>query len=112
GPGRVVRTRTGTPLWRPGTGEGNMVSRPGMAKVRACLAGLLLMLATMVQAEAGEQHSAYWAGFAFTGEASARAEAVPYSSATLDAGTTEALNAKLLAALRRQVPANIRLIDD
>lgn len=81
-----------------------------MARARAGLVGLLLSCTAAAHAGAGDQ--AYWAGFAFTGEASARAEAVPHASAAVDAGGIEALNASLLAALRRQQPAHIALVED
>lgn len=80
------------------------------ARVRACLAGVLL--ACIATAQAATADNAYWAGFAFTGDASARTEAVPHASAALDAGGTEALNARLLDALRQRPPTHITLIED
>ncbi len=71
----------------------------------------LLALAMVAQADGGKQQ-VYWAGFAFTGEASARDEAVPHSAAAIDAGGIETLNRQLSSALKRQPPQRLALIDD
>lgn len=71
----------------------------------------LLALAMVAQADGGKQQ-VYWAGFAFTGEASARDEAVPHSAAAIDAGGIETLNRQLSSALKRQPPQRLVLIDD
>lgn len=82
-----------------------------MARALACLAAVFVSCMASVHAGSGKQE-AYWAGFAFTGDASARAEAVPHATAALEAGGIEALNARLLAALRRQPPAHVALVED
>lgn len=80
------------------------------ARVLACLMAVCC-LSWVAFAHAGpEKQEVYWAGFAYTGEASARAEAVPYSADLLADGGME-LNARLLEVLRRRAPSHITLIE-
>lgn len=88
-----------------------MALNPGMARVRACLVVLLFSCVGIAHADTGHRN-AYWAGFAFTGDASVLSDAVPHATAAVDAIGTESLNATLLGALRRQAPAHLTLIED
>ena len=81
------------------------------SRIRACLGILLFACAGIVHAESGRQN-VYWAGFAFTGNASALSDAVPHTNAARDAVGVELLNATLLGALRRQAPTHLALIED
>ncbi len=80
------------------------------ARAFACmLVACCLSWAAFAHAGSGNQ-GVYWAGFAYTGEASARAEAVPYSAVLLTDGGAE-LNARLLEVLRRRAPSHLTLIE-
>lgn len=85
-------------------------------KMRAGGARVWLWLCMMTLAgfaHANEKNQqVYWAGFAFTGEASARTEVAPHSTAVIDDRGAQALNAQLAAGLRRQPPAHLQLISD
>lgn len=86
----------------------------GKKRARAPRAWLLLC----VIAFAGVAHAAdksqqvYWAGFAFTGQATTRADVAPHSTAVIERRGAEALNQQLGGALRRQPPAHLQLISD
>lgn len=87
-----------------------------MRKTRACSRmrwGALLLAVVAVFCQAGEAPlDVYWAGFAYTGEASSRAEAAPHSNAAIDSRGVEPLNATLLGTLERQPPKQLALIPD
>lgn len=83
--------------------------------MRLCWLALhaLLLMSGMAQAHAaGETRQVYWAGFAFTGNASTQADVVPYSTASIDAGGTGAINARLLEELAKNPPRHLGLIAD
>lgn len=83
----------------------------GMARVLACLVGLSAWMAWGTVAADGGKQDVYWAGFAFTGEASTRGDAVPYTDAAVEGRGAEALNMQMLAALHRNPPTHITVID-
>lgn len=90
-----------------------MGSRKGSVYLRVRWWGCLLAGLTIMTAQAGnDSQDTYWAGFAYTGQASFRADVVPHTSEAVDKGGIEALNARLLEALRRQPPRSLSLIED
>ncbi|MBJ6984200.1 hypothetical protein [Luteimonas sp. MC1750] len=82
----------------------------GVARVLACFMGMLVLAATLPASGSTGKQDAYWAGFAFTGDASTRAEAVPHTNAALGANGVNQLNARLVEALQQQAPAHIAIV--
>lgn len=56
--------------------------------------------------------SVYWAGFAFTGEASSKEELAPHVSAVLERRGIEPLNQLLYGEFAKQPPKNLALVAD
>lgn len=88
-----------------------MTPDKGMARVLACLMGLFAWMAWGQAAADSKRQDVYWSGFAFTGEASSREDAVPYMDAAVTGRGAEALNMQMLAALHRRPPSHIAVID-
>ncbi|MFN4161572.1 MAG: hypothetical protein ACK4FW_06255, partial [Stenotrophomonas sp.] len=86
----------------------------GKKRTRAPRAWLLLCVIafTGLAHAADKSQQVYWAGFAFTGQANARTDVAPHSTAVIERRGAEALNQQLGGALRRQPPAHLQLISD